>query len=199
MNAPAACGSSFAGIGLEILPRKSLRNTSLCRLSIVFSGQHAGKLPSSKTAPLRHQCLRWPYWNVPARHCSNLWTISGLRHEYKPWSTSLSDMTDQLEQAAVASCFAGAEVGWATPPVSWSPLQTPFPLADVPMHASPRPGLSSRSRQRVSRRACKSRDVSLALRSLNWLAGASGNAAKFDACAWVCEPTAGGESRRHWN
>ncbi len=107
MNAPTACGSSFAGIGLEILPRKSLRNTSLSRLSIVFSGQHAGKLPSSNTAPLRHQCLRWPYWNVPARHCSNLWTISGLRHEYKPWSTSLSDMTDIYEEGvAVAVCDA---------------------------------------------------------------------------------------------
>ena len=51
-------------------------------------------LSSSKTAPLRHQCLRWPYWNVPARRGSHLWTISGLRYEYKPWSTSLSDMSD---------------------------------------------------------------------------------------------------------
>jgi hypothetical protein len=44
---------------------------------------------------------------VPARHCSNLWTISGLRHEYKPWSTSLSDMTDIYEEGvAVAVCDA---------------------------------------------------------------------------------------------
>jgi hypothetical protein len=43
---------------------------------------------------------------VPARHCGNLWTISGLRHEYKPWSTSLSDITDIYEEGVAVACVA---------------------------------------------------------------------------------------------